>query len=362
MTIPGILARPLAAFVLVGTLAHPPALARHVRAATPPTAPCDAAQNRYCSEIERLMKDPRVRQALDAVAHDTARVRRELIELTEIASPPFKEQARAARYLAMLRDAGADSAWIDQEGNAIALRRGHLRNRLVVLEGHLDTVFPEGTDVKVKVRGDTLAAPGIGDDTRGLVTVLSALRAVNAAGLRTDADLLFAGTVGEEGLGDLRGTKHLFRAGAPKIDAYIAVEPGENGIAVTGIGSKRYRVTFKGPGGHSWGAFGTANPIHALGRAITMFDQRADQLTKSGPRTSYNVGRIGGGTSVNSVPFEAWAEVDMRSENDSSLAAVDRALQAAVQQALAEQNAVARRGAKLTVDMKLVGERPSGST
>jgi acetylornithine deacetylase/succinyl-diaminopimelate desuccinylase-like protein len=231
-----------------------------------------------------------------------------------------------------------------------------------VIEGHLDTVFPEGTDVKVKVKGDSMNAPGIGDDTRGLVAVLGALRAIGAADLRTDADVLYIGTVGEEGLGDLRGTKYLFRPGAPKIDSYIAVEPGENVVAVSGIGSHRYRVAFKGPGGHSWGAFGTANPIHALGRAITIFDQSADKLTRSGPRTSYNVGRIGGGTSVNSVAFEAWAEVDMRSESDSSLATVDRALQAAVQQALAEQNAIARRGAKLTVDVKLVGDRPSGAT
>ncbi len=355
----------LLAVLVAGSPARPPlrdAGATRPAAADTGAAPCDARRNERCAEIDRLLHDGRVSKALEAIARDTARHRRELIELTEIAAPPFKEQARARRFAEMLREAGADSVWIDSIGNAVGLRRGRAPGRTVVLEGHLDTVFPEGTDVKVKMRGDTLAAPGVGDDTRGLVLVLAALRAMHEAGIRPDADVLFVGTVGEEGLGDLRGVKHLFRKGATKIDSYIAVEGGETALAVSGIGSLRYRLAYKGPGGHSWGAFGTANPIHALGRAIAIFDQSADRLTRSGPRTSYNVGRIGGGTSVNSVAFEAWSEVDMRSESDSSLHTVERALRAAAARALAEQNAVARRGPKLTLDLQLIGTRPSGGT
>ncbi len=326
-------------------------------------AECDPRQNRYCAEVQRISQNATVKSALDAIRLDSDRARRELIELTEIPAPPFQEEVRARRFAEMLREAGADSVWIDEVGNAIGLRRGTVRERTVVLEGHLDTVFPEGTDVTVKMRGDTLAAPGIGDDTRGLVLVLGVLRAMSQHQLRTEGDVLFVGTVGEEGLGDLRGVKHLFREGGPKIDSYIAVDGGsETRVAVAGIGSHRYRVTFKGPGGHSWGAFGTANPVHALGRAIGLFDERADQHTRSGPRTSYNVGRIGGGTSVNSVAFEAWMEVDMRSEDDASLNAIDELLQESIQQALKEQNALLRRGEELTVDVEMVGDRPSGAT
>jgi acetylornithine deacetylase/succinyl-diaminopimelate desuccinylase-like protein len=330
--------------------------------APPPAAECSVPENRYCAEIQRLAREPQVRRALEAARLDAERERHELVELTEIPAPPFAEEARARRFLAMLQDAGADSVWIDPVGNAIGLRRGTRRARRVVIEGHLDTVFPEGTDVTVKVRGDTLAAPGVGDDTRGLVAVLGVLRSLSRAAVRTDADLLFVGTVGEEGLGDLRGVKYLFREGAPVIDAYIALEPGNDRLTVGGIGSHRYRITFRGPGGHSWGAFGIANPIHALGRAIALLDERADTLTRGGPRSSYNVGRIGGGTSVNSIAAEAWMEVDLRSVDEARLDLLDRALRAAVRRALTEENALARRGKPLTVEVAAVGDRPSGTT
>ena len=268
-----------------------------------------------------------------------------LLELTQIPSPPFGEAARATRYAELLREAGADSVWTDEEGNVVALRKGRRGRRTVALDGHLDTVFPEGTDVTVRQVGDTLFAPGIGDDTRGLVVVLTTLRAMEEAGLETDDDVLFVGTVGEEGLGDLRGMKYLFREGADPIDAWIEVDGGGlGGITSMGLGSHRYRVTFKGPGGHSWGAFGLANPAHALGRGIRYFEDAADTLTRKGPRTSYNVGVLGGGTSVNSIPFEAWAEVDMRSESPRSLETIDAALHAAMERALADENAIRRRG------------------
>ncbi len=324
-------------------------------------ASCDPASNPYCEQVQQLIEDAAVQDALEFIEETDDRAMTDLVTLTEIPAPPFNEDARAMAYADMLREAGADSVWIDEQGNVLALREGTSGENTVLIEGHLDTVFPEGTDVTVEMRGDTLYAPGVGDDTRGLVVVLQALRALEAAEIATEADLLFVGTVGEEGLGDLSGVKYLFRDGGPDIDAYIAVDGGdEERMVVEGIGSHRFRVTFEGPGGHSWGAFGTANPAHALGRAIYLFEEAADVYTRSGARTSYNIGRIGGGTSINSVPFEAWMEVDMRSEEDANLNAIDSIFRAAVQQALVEENEIRRRGEPLTVDVEMVGNRPSG--
>lgn len=322
---------------------------------------CDDA---FCTDVARLAQRPDVTRAFRFIEQQKEAALRELITLTEIPAPPFGEERRAAAYAEMLRASGADSVHIDSIGNVIALRRGTKRDRRVGMAGHLDTVFPEETDVTVRFRGDTLYAPGIGDDTRGLVVVMHVLRALAHADIRTEADLLFIGTVGEEGLGDLRGVKHLFRPGAQRIDAFIAVDGGSDaGITNEALGSKRYRVAFHGPGGHSWGAFGTGNPIHALGRAIMMFDTAAARFTSQpGPRTSYNVGRIGGGTSVNSVPFDAWAEVDMRSQGQQRLLAIDSLFRATMQRALEEQNRGVRRGAALRLELEQVGDRPSGET
>jgi len=251
--------------------------------------------------------------------------------------------------------------WIDKEGNVIALRKGKTRKATVALDAHLDTVFPKGTDVKVKIKGDTLFAPGIADDTRGLVMIASVLRAMEEAKIETQSDILFTGSVGEEGLGDLRGVKHLFGSESPRIDSWISVDGGDIGrVSTMGLGSYRYRVTFKGPGGHSWGAFGLANPQHALGSAIHYFSIAANEFTKTGIRTSYNVGRIGGGTSVNSIAFESWMEIDMRSESPERLNEIDAIMKASVQRALEEHNAMKRSGPSLTVDINKIGERPSG--
>ncbi|MFS8638313.1 MAG: M20/M25/M40 family metallo-hydrolase [Gemmatimonadota bacterium] len=323
---------------------------------------CDGAARRYCDEVEQLAKHPAVRRAFDYIVATDSDAKRDLITLTEIPAPPFMEEARGRKYAEMLKAAGADSVWTDAAGNVIALRKGRVGGRVLAISGHLDTVFPEGTDVTVKQRGDTLYAPGIADDTWGLVAVLQTLRALEAAGIETQADILFIGTVGEEGLGDLRGVKQLFGPGGPKIDAFISIDgTGDERIVNQALGSRRYRVTYKGPGGHSWGAFGIANPTHALGRAIHLFDEAANRFTAQGARTSYNVGRIGGGTSVNSISFEAWMEVDMRSESQARLMEIDSIFRAVVQQALEEQNAIRRRGEPLEVEVELVGDRPSGT-
>ena len=317
-------------------------------------------QPRYVEEIETLRADPKIQAAMEHILSLEPRHRADLIELTEIPAPPFKEDQRAARFAELLREAGLTDVRIDEVGNAIGRRPGKGGKRIVAYTGHLDTVFPEGTDVTVRFDDDKMYAPGIGDNTRGLVVVLGVLRAMQHAGIDTDADILFVGNVGEEGLGDLRGVKHLFRDGVERIDAMIAVDGGESDrIVYGGVGSHRYRITYKGPGGHSWGAFGTANPHHALGRAIALFDQNAVSITSDGEKSSYNVGRIGGGTSVNSVPFESWAEIDIRSGDQAKIDAIDAILQAAVEQALQEENAQRTLGPELTVDVERVGTRPA---
>lgn len=314
----------------------------------------------YAAEIETVLANAGVKEAMSHIEAIEPQSRRDLIELTEIPAPPFKEQARAERFAEMLQESGLTDVTIDEVGNVVGRRPGRNGTRTVAYSAHLDTVFPAETDVTVRYDDEKMYAPGIGDNTRGLVTVLGVLRAMEHAGIETDADVLFIGNVGEEGLGDLRGVKHLFREGAKKIDTLIAVDGGESDrIVFGGVGSHRYRVTFKGPGGHSWGAFGLANPHHALGRAIAIFDANAPSVTDSGEKTSYNVGRIGGGTSVNSIPFESWMEVDMRSGSQKKLDDVDAVLQAAVEQALQEENEGRLDGPALTVDVERVGTRPA---
>lgn len=319
------------------------------------------AEARYQAEMASLLGSPLVAEALRLAEEHDAWALERLIELTEIPAPPFMEEARGRRFGEMLVELGVDSVWTDAEGNVIGLRKGRSGRRSIGFGGHLDTVFPEGTDVSVRVAGDTLFAPGVGDDTRGLVVVLSVLRALEEAGVETEDDVLFVGVVGEEGLGDLRGMKHLYRPDGIRPDVWIDVDGGGlERIVSMGLGSVRYRVTFAGPGGHSWGAFGTANPSHALARGVRYFQDVADTLTRSGPRTSYNVGRIGGGTSINAVPFEAWLEVDMRSESPESLSRIEAAFVTAMERAVAEENELRREGAPLTVDLDKVGDRPSG--
>jgi tripeptide aminopeptidase len=317
--------------------------------------------------MDRIASDPAVAEAFRIIEALEEPSIADLIRLTEIPAPPFMEEARALAYADMLRAAGADSVWIDGAGNVLALRRGREGGRTVALDGHLDTVFPPDVDVTVRMRGDTLYAPGIGDDTRGLIVVRNVLRAMAEAGIRPRDDLLFVGTVGEEGLGDLRGVKHLFgpdgagSGDAPRIDAFISVDGGdERRVKTQAVGSHRFRVTYRGPGGHSWGAFGTANPHHALARAIDRLAETALPFTASAQeRTTFNVGRIGGGTSVNSIAYESWMEVDLRSLDPAMLAGLDSLLHDAVRHGLEAGNAARTRGPKLEVEVERVGMRPA---
>ncbi len=316
-------------------------------------------QDEYVSEMDQLSEHPRIQEAFEIIEDLEDQTIEDLITITEIPAPPFMEDERAEAWKEMVSDVGIDDIYRDEEGNVIGIRNGTVGDRVLVLSAHLDTVFPEDVDVTVEARGDTLYAPGIGDDSRGLAVVLTVLRAMNKADIQTEEDIWIVGTVGEEGLGDLRGVKHLFREDGPDIDYFITVDGGgETGIANKALGSHRYRVEFSGPGGHSWGAFGEVNPAHALARAIHYFDEAAAEYVAEGPRTSYNIGRIGGGTSINSIPYDNWFEVDMRSIDQERLNGIDDILQESIQRALEEENA--RRDGELEVDIDMVGNRPSG--
>lgn len=285
------------------------------------------------------------------------------IAITEIPAPPFKEEARAKAYLAMFRERGLSETEIDEEGNVLGLRRGTSGGGVVVVAAHLDTVFPEGTNVKVRREGDKLYAPGVGDDSAGLATLLSWIDAMNAGGIRTRSDILFVGTVGEEGLGDLRGVRHLLNKGKYKgrVRAFFAVDGGDlDSITTGGTGSKRYRLTFKGPGGHSYSAFGLVNPAAALSGAITEFYRL--QVPKT-PKTTYNVGIIGGGTSINTIPQEVHAEIDMRSESPKELATLEQSFLGIIARATTTENAArSTEAGSISADVKLIGERPAGQT
>ena len=318
-----------------------------------------AAQQDAANIGTRLMADATVKAAVEMIRAAEPQTIEDQVRLCEVEAPPFKEQKRAEVYARMFRDAGLQNVRIDKEGNVLGDRPGTQPRPRLVFSAHLDTVFPEGTDVKVKRDGNLLRGPGIGDDCCGLAVVLAVIRAMNQAKLQTVGTITFAGTVGEEGLGDLRGVKYLFNEGMPgQIDRFVSIDGTGLGITNVAVGSLRYRVTFKGPGGHSYGAFGLSNPLHALGRAVETISRFE---VPSDPKTTFNVGRVGGGTSVNSIPFDSWFEMDMRSASPTALQAIDAKFHRAVDDAVKAEDARWKKNV-LTVDKALVGNRPAGQT
>ena len=321
------------------------------------SVPCVSAQQRASELGPSLLQNPVVRTAIDTARAIEPQLIDDQIRLCEVEAPPFQEGRRAQMYAQMLREAGLKNVRIDPEGNVVGERPGREPRPNVVLSAHLDTVFPKGTVVKVRRDGPVLHGPGIGDDCRGLVDVLGVARVLTKSGLVTPGSITFVGTVGEEGLGDLRGVKRLFNETLKdRIDRFVSIDGDGLGMTYIGVGSTRYRVTFTGPGGHSFGSFGTVNPVHALGRAIAKI---ADLQVPSTPRTTFNVGRVGGGTSINAIPGDAWMEVDLRSSDVPALRALEVRFRQAVQDAADQENA--RWGSTaLTVALDVVGVRPPG--
>ena len=307
----------------------------------------------------QLMAAPAVQKLLEAVKADHERSVEDLKLLTEIEAPPFKEQKRAEAFLARMKALGLADAKIDAEGNVVGLRKGTGHGPKLLVSAHLDTVFPAGTDVKVKERDGKLYAPGISDDTRGLSVLLSWLKVLNDNKVQTQGDLLFVGNVGEEELGNLRGMKAIFRDHLD-IDGMVGLEPAADGtVLILGTGSHRYEVSFKGPGGHSYGAFGQVpSAIHGMGRAIAKI---AEVRTPSFPKTTFTVGTVGGGTSVNTIAPDARMAIDIRSDDMGSLLETEKKILATLDEAVAEENKRWNVNT-LSVSTRLIGDRPGGRT
>jgi tripeptide aminopeptidase len=309
---------------------------------------------------QELMKEPTVRAAMEAARADGPHTLDLQMQVCEIPAPPFHEEKRGLELKRLFEELHLHDVRIDKAGNVIGVRPGKSAHPNLVFSAHLDTVFPEGTNVKVTRSGDLMKGPGIGDDCRGLALMLSVIRSLDEGHVEIPGTITFVADVGEEGLGDLRGMKSLFFDSLKgQIDKFISVDGTGLGITHIGVGSNRSKVTFKGPGGHSYGAFGMANPIQAMGRAIAKID--AFQVPAN-PKTTFNVGRVGGGTSVNAIPFEAWMEVDMRSADVAALKELDNKFHAAIKEAVEEENARWNGRGAVTASAELVGMRPAGQT
>ncbi len=312
------------------------------------------------SIIRQVMASETYRKAVATLTAEHDRTVEDIVTLTETAAPSFQEETRAGAFRAMAEAHGLRNVTIDAEGNVIGMRPGVGNGPLVCIAAHLDTVFPAGTDLTVRREGTKLFAPGVGDDTRSLAVLLAWLRAMDAAGVQTRADLLFVADVGEEGPGDLRGMRHLFQKGPYKdrISAFITVDsPDMDHIAIGGGGSKRYRVT---PGGHSYGAFGLVNPMFAMADAIARLGRVSVPAT---PKTTYSASVTGGGTSINSIPNSVWTDFDLRSEAPAELARLEATFLDLVARSVEAENAArSTRNGLITTDILKIGDRPAGHT
>jgi len=313
--------------------------------------------------VAQLISSPHVTRALRSFETNADAITEEQIRICSIPASPFGEQARAEYLSRKFSDLGLTDVEIDEEGNCLGLLKGSSQTPLLVVSAHLDTVFSKDTDFTVTHRDDRLFAPGIADDGCGLAALIALVQAIQTEQIPIEGSILFVGTVGEEGEGNLRGVRYLFTKGrwATQIEAFLSFDgPGLDRITNRALGSHRYRVEISGPGGHSWGDFGLPNPVHAIGRAVSRL---AAYPAPKEPRTTFNVGRIEGGTSVNSIPSHASMEVDLRSAAERELQRLDAFFRRTMREAVDEENAIRRAGdppLKLNVD--LIGERPTGET
>lgn len=316
----------------------------------------------FATADDAILRRPNVQKALEYLrANHEAHLAKQ-IQICEIPAPTFHESERAKFMLGEFLRVGLKDVKIDKQGNVLGWRPGKSAKTLL-LAAHLDISFAQGVDTKVRREGSRLLAPGIGDDSRGLAALLAIAEAMNHAGIETDRTILFAANVGEEGLGDLNGVRYLFNESPYKqrLDSFISID-GTNPDRITngGVSVKRYRVTFKGPGGHSYGNFGRPSATHAMGRLVARV---ASFETPADPKTTFNVGRVSGGTAVNAIAEESMAEVDLRSESASELDKLELKFFEAVRLSVEEENARhSASGMKVTVDNKLVSNRPGGQT
>ena len=309
------------------------------------------------------MSSAGVARALRFFETNAAEITEEHIRICSIPASPFGERERAEYLSQKFSALGLTEVEIDEEGNCLGLLRGASLSPLMVVSAHLDTVFSKDADFTVIKRDNKLFAPGIADDGCGLAALIALAQVIQNERIPLEGSLLFVGTVGEEGEGNLRGVRYLFTKGrwAPMIDAFLSFDgPGVDRITNRALGSRRYKVELTGAGGHSWGDFGVPNPVHALGRAVSRL---ASYPAPKDPRTTFNVGRIEGGTSVNAIPGRAFMEVDLRSAAEAELQRLDAFFRRAVRDAVDEENGKRRAGeALLKLKLDLMGERPTGET
>ena len=313
--------------------------------------------------IRHLTSSPEVARAFRFFETNAAAITDEHIRICSIPASPFGERERAEYLSHKFTSLGLSEVEIDDEGNCLGLIRGSSRSPLVVVSAHLDTVFSSDTDFTVVRRENKLLAPGIADDGCGLAALIALAQVIQTEQIRTEGSIVFVGTVGEEGEGNLRGVRYLLTRGrwASKVDAFLSFDgPGVDRITNRALGSRRYRVEAAGIGGHSWGDFGLPNPVHALGRAVSRL---ASYPAPKEPRTTFNVGRIEGGTSINSIPRTATMDVDLRSASEAELRRLDAFFRRAMKEAVNDENAKKRAGdPELKLKLDLVGERPTGET
>lgn len=311
-------------------------------------------------DVASLARMPDVKAALDAARTGEARTIDDQVRFCETPAPPFKESSRGELLRRAFVSLGLANVRVDAAGNVLGERPGRQPRPHLVLAAHLDTVFPAETDVRVRREGAVLRGPGIGDNCRGLAVLVAVARAMNDGRVATTGPVTFVANVGEEGLGDLRGVKALF-AGTLKgrIDRFVTLDNAGLTISTIGVGSLRYRVTFKGPGGHSFAEFGRPNPAAALGRAAARI---SDLRVPASPRSTFNIGRIGGGSSVNAIPSDAWMEIDLRSSDAAALAELDGRVQQAIDLAVQDENRRWGRAYAISVQRERVGQRPAGRT
>ena len=309
--------------------------------------------------FHRLIDLPLVKEGLLFLQEDDGRTLEEQMELTLVPAPSFMEEKKANVFKEKLNRYGLNNIEEDRHGNVYGIRYGNGTGPRIFVCAHLDTVFPEGTDIHVCRKEGRVYAPGISDDGRGLAAVLSVLRAFEKTNIQTEGDILFGATVGEEGLGDLRGVKGLF-ADRKDIDAFISLEPGTpEEITYLATGSHRYQVIYKGSGGHSFGDFGIPSATHALGRAISKI---ANLETPLDPKTTFTVGTITGGTSVNTIAQEASMMVDLRSNSQIELIKLEEKVLTIFKEAADEENNRWKSTkTSIGVHIELVGNRPAGT-
>ncbi|HXN21587.1 MAG TPA: M20/M25/M40 family metallo-hydrolase [Candidatus Dormibacteraeota bacterium] len=312
----------------------------------------------------QISRDPHVARALEWLSRNTDWINAEQARITAIPAPPFHESERAA-YVQKILSSYALRVSTDRAGNVIGELPGSQENQIVVLAAHLDTVFPAGTDVHVRKEGARMLAPGISDNGTGLATLVAIARGFHEANLKPARTILFVANVGEEGEGNLRGMRALVDEYKDRLKYVIALDgSGTDYITTMALGSRRIEIVVNGPGGHSWSDFGLPNPINAVARGITRF---LKMRVPDSPRTTFNIGQIEGGTSVNSIPFRASIRVDLRSEQEQELERLETHLRESMKAGVDEEMAATRErgsfnssGSQLEMGVHVLGVRPGG--